>query len=144
LETLPKYTEDGPEMLKMSKEDYVTMKAKEKGIPTQELRRGATPSTEGGKDGGPSGGKFSRDSKNKKFNAFREMEKMKRGGVPDLAKISEGVAVVGKPVQEVFEGLGKRGRDDDEGKGKKFVKRSDVSRAFPSDRSQVSTEIEMG
>jgi lupus La protein len=98
------------------------MKAKEKGIPEKELRRSSEPKQK--RENGPQG-KF--DKKDRKFNAFREMDKMKKGFAPDLAKIQDGVAVVGKPVVTAYEGLGKRGREDDGEKGKKVARTNDVS-----------------
>ena len=63
---------------------YVKMKAKEKGIDIKENRRG--------------GEKFEKNQfQDRKFNAFREMSKIKNGETPDLATIPTGTAVVGKP-----------------------------------------------
>ncbi|WVW87010.1 hypothetical protein I302_109066 [Kwoniella bestiolae CBS 10118] len=81
-ETIPKFTEDGEEMSKMSKDEYVKMKAKEKGIPDSEIHRGGKTDAK------------QRDS-GRKFNAFKEMDKAKKGISPSLAKIGDDVAVIG-------------------------------------------------
>ncbi|WWD20221.1 hypothetical protein CI109_104697 [Kwoniella shandongensis] len=110
-ESIPKFTADGPEMVKMSKDAYVTMKAKEKGIPEDEIHKGR----QGSKSDGPVV---------KKFNAFREMEKAKKGQLPALAKIPDEVAIVGsRPQGQTGQRTNdrKRGREEDgeerEGKG---------------------------
>lgn len=82
------------------------MKAKEKGIPDGEIHKGRP-----------------NDSKNPgKWNAFKEMGKMKAGGHPALAKIPDEVKVVGKPSAGLH-GRDKRKRqhddDDEEGAAKK-------------------------
>ncbi|EIW71598.1 hypothetical protein TREMEDRAFT_37957 [Tremella mesenterica DSM 1558] len=100
-ESLPKFLPDGPDMLFMSKEAYTKMKAKEKGIPESEIHTNR-------KQGKSTGGG--------KFNAFRELEKMKKGESPNLAKIREGTAVVGSPLVAGADGKGakKRGREEDD------------------------------
>ncbi|WWC92727.1 uncharacterized protein L201_007686 [Kwoniella dendrophila CBS 6074] len=80
LESIPQYADE--EMSKMSKDEYVKMKAKEKGIPDSEIHKGGKPD---GKN---------RDA-GRKFNAFKEMDKAKKGILPSLAKIGDDVAVVG-------------------------------------------------
>ncbi|WRT69615.1 uncharacterized protein IL334_006604 [Kwoniella shivajii] len=104
LSEIPKFTEDGEEMVKMSKDEYVKMKAKEKGIPDSEIFKGKH-------DGGKS-----RDV-GRKFNAFKEMDKAKKGIIPSLAKIGDDVAVVGiRPgfTKGAKDGR-KRERDDEDG-----------------------------
>ena len=93
------------------------MKAKEKGIDQKTLHRGS-PSTDRStpapsENGANSTSKFSQNS-NKKFNAFREMDKLRKGGIPQLAKIPDTVAVIGKPLNFYDERSKKRERDDDE------------------------------
>lgn len=81
----------------MFRDAYVKMKAKEKGIPDSEVQRGK-PAVGG------------------KWNAFREMNKIKSGGSPMLAKIPDGVKVVGTPGgihQRERDNGRKRNRDDD-------------------------------
>jgi lupus La protein len=74
------------------------MKAKEKGIDERSLRRGkdAEPTSTTAEDG-TSAPRPSQPNP-KAFNAFREMDKLRKGGVPQLAKIPDTVAVVGKPL----------------------------------------------
>jgi lupus La protein len=91
---------------------YVEMKAKEKGIPQTEIQRG------GGKD-----------KSSAKWNAFREMNKIKSGGAPALAKIPDGVKVVGAPMggQRERDNGKKRSRDDDDEEGASKRERVEVS-----------------
>jgi hypothetical protein len=86
------------------------MKAKEKGIPDSEVQRGKP--TAGGK-----------------WNAFREMNKIKSGGSPMLAKIPDGVKVVGTPggiPQRERDNGRKRNRDDDGEEGSSKREKVDV------------------
>lgn len=106
----------------MSKDAYVKMKAKEKGIPESEISHG-------------------RQDRNKpaKFNAFREMERAKKGLPPSLAKIPSGVEIVGEaPSMENR----KRSREDDEegGKGKQQKKNEPVTIEFLGTTLDVDTE----
>lgn len=74
------------------------MKAKEKGIPDSEIHKG-------------------RNSDSKytgKWNAFKEMSKIKSGGSPMLARIPDGVKVVGKAPGFQKDNR-KRQRDDEDG-----------------------------
>jgi hypothetical protein len=92
---------------------YVKMKAKEKGIPDSEVQKGGNKSAGG------------------KWNAFREMNKVKVGGTPMLAKIPDGVKIVGAPGgihqgRERDSGK-KRSRDDDEEGGNAKREKVDVS-----------------
>lgn len=138
-EDLPKYIPDGEDMVIMTKyahcpfletktdkirESYVTMKAKEKGIDPTSFSR----------DGGEKGGR--RNAPSGKFNAFKEMDKLKNGQHPDLALIPDGVAVVGKPLASSQPGArsgdkgSKRERDgDEEEKPAKLAKKDEVSPA---------------
>lgn len=106
----------------MSKDAYVKMKAKEKGIPENEISRG-------------------KQDRNKptKFNAFREMERQKKGLNPSLAKIPNGVEIVGEAPS--FEGK-KRQREDDEegGKGKQQKKNEPVTIEYLGTTLDVDTE----
>jgi lupus La protein len=97
LPEIPKFRDE--EMIYMTKDAYVRMKAKEKGIDESEINKGGQ-----GRKG------------LNKFNAFREMAKMKHGQAPQLAKIPSGVDVVGKAVavDSGRERGVKRGRDDGE------------------------------
>jgi hypothetical protein len=108
------------------REAYVRMKAKEKGIDEKELIRGPKDgddaSSEKGSERSSSTNRNSSDSRHgvKGFNAFREMDKLRKGGVPQLAKIDKGVAVVGAPLNGY--GGGAHGNDrkrkaEDEGEG---------------------------
>jgi lupus La protein len=93
-----------------SRDAYVKMKAKEKGIPDSEVQRGKP--TAGGK-----------------WNAFREMNKIKSGGSPMLAKIPDGVKVVGTPGgihQRERDNGRKRNRDDDGEEGSSKREKVDV------------------
>jgi lupus La protein len=102
LAEIPKFRE-GEDMIYMTKDAYVKMKAKEKGIAESEIFKGNQ--TRKGAAGG-------------KFNAFREMDKMKKGQAPALAKIPAEVEVVGKAV--AVEGRGqKRDREDGDNKPSK-------------------------
>ena len=86
------------------------MKAKEKGIPDSEVQRGKP--TAGGK-----------------WNAFREMNKIKSGGSPMLAKIPDGVKVVGTPggIHQRERDTGrKRTRDEDGEEGSSKREKVDV------------------
>lgn len=78
------------------------MKAKEKGIPESELYKRKDNKS---------------DRHSSKFNAFREMDKIKKGMTPNLAQIKEGTAVVGTPKgvrSDSKSGEGKkRGREED-------------------------------
>jgi len=124
LSPVPEYTSESADMLVMSKwawhfsvdtnivrDAYVNMKAKEKGIDQKTLYRG-TPSTDTGTPG-PSEKGFSATSSGQKFNAFREMDKLRKGGVPQLARIPDSVAVVGKPMSG-YDKSKKRDREEDE------------------------------
>lgn len=86
------------------------MKAKEKGIPDSEVQR-SKPQTAG------------------KWNAFREMNKIKSGGSPMLAKIPDGVKVVGTPggIHRERDNGRKRNRDDDGEEGNAKREKIDVS-----------------
>jgi hypothetical protein len=91
------------------------MKAKEKGIPESEVQKGGSKPSQGGK-----------------WNAFREMNKIKSGGSPMLAKIPDGVKVVGTPGgihQRERDNGKKRSRDDDGEEGSAKRERVDVSLA---------------
>lgn len=84
----------------LHRDAYVKMKAKEKGIPEGDINRGGQSKSR------PEG----------KFNAFREMEKAKHGQLPSLAKIPDGVAIVGSrpEVKNLKAGENKkRSREDD-------------------------------
>lgn len=98
----------------MDRGAYVEMKAKEKGIPSGDIQRGG-----GGNKGSTA-----------KWNAFREMNKIKSGGAPALAKIPEGVKVVGTPMgasQRERDNGKKRSRDDDGESGDAKRERVEVS-----------------
>lgn len=93
------------------------MKAKEKGIPDNEVQKGGNKSVGG------------------KWNAFREMNKVKGGGTPMLAKIPDGVKIVGAP-GGIHQGQGrerdngkKRSRDDDGEEGSSKREKVEVGRA---------------
>lgn len=103
LPEIPKFGEE--DMLYMTKDAYVKMKAKEKGIDESEINKGGQARKGAGK-----------------FNAFREMARMKAGQAPALAKIPAEVDIVGKPV--AFDGSKKRSREDD-GDDKDGKKRRD-------------------
>ncbi|WOO84147.1 La [Vanrija pseudolonga] len=117
LELVPKFTADGPDMLKMSKDAYVTMKAKEKGIPSSEIQRG--------KGGQP-----------KKFNAFRELEKIKNGKPAQFANIPDTMEVVGERVTG-----SSRGNDRND---KKRPREDGEERAAKKERIEVPLTIEYG
>ena len=89
-------------MADQTRDAYVKMKAKEKGIPDSEIHKG--------KAGEKSTGKW---------NAFKEMNKIKSGGHPMLAKIPDEVKVVGKPtgLHQKDRDSRKRQRDDDDEEG---------------------------
>jgi hypothetical protein len=96
------------------------MKAKEKGIPESELHKGDSKPTAKGKQ----------ESRGGKFNAFREMDKQRKGEKPQFAKIPETVAVVGTPVAVKSDNGRKRDREEDgEGRPAKEA-RPDVSLSF--------------
>lgn len=82
------------------------MKAKEKGIADSEITKGRQSDSKYDKSG--------------KFNAFREMAKLEKGQQPSLARIQDGVAVVGKPIEQRHGGV-KRERTED-GDDKRSVK----------------------
>lgn len=92
---------------------YVQMKAKEKGIDQSTLHRG--------KQGelGDKGGKPKPDSAPRKFNAFKEMEKAKKGFLPALANIPDDVDIVGKRPEvkgrKAEQSNGKKRERDDDG-----------------------------
>lgn len=88
----PKFIE-GEELVIESKDSYVKRKCKEKGIPEGEIHR-------------------SRPDRNapRKFNAFREMNKIQEGRTGDLAKIPQDVEIVGKA--PAVDGGSKRKRED--------------------------------
>ena len=97
------------------------MKAKEKGIDQKTLHRGNTPGTESGRG---TAGDRSGNRPPPKFNAFREMEKLRQGGTPMLATIPDSVAVVGTPLNPPGRGQASdKGKSRDQGntleKGKK-------------------------
>ncbi len=102
------------------------MKAKEKGIAQRDLRRG-TPSTDRGtpapgeRDANGTSKKF-QQSNGIKFNAFREMDKMSKGGVPSLAKIPDTVAVIGKPLNFPDSGKKRAREEEADDKPKKAAK----------------------
>ncbi|ORX37808.1 hypothetical protein BD324DRAFT_645356 [Kockovaella imperatae] len=120
LEELPKFTPDGPSMTFMSKDAYVQMKAKEKGIDMKSSKRGPD---------------RHQRSVPGKFNAFKEMAKIEAGELPDLAKIAPSTAVIGKPpavrsTQRDGRDSNKRSRDrDDDGEDKraKWAKLEDLT-----------------
>lgn len=91
------------------------MKAKEKGIPDSEIYKGRP-------DGKSTG----------KWNAFKEMNKIKSGGHPMLAKIPDEVKVVGKPtgLHQKDRDSRKRQRDDDEEEGGAKKEKIEVSRVL--------------
>ena len=100
---------------------YVKMKAKEKGIPDSEVQRGKP----------QAGGKW---------NAFREMNKIKSGGSPMLAKIPDGVKVVGTPGgihQRERDNGRKRNRDDDGEEGSSKREKIDVRCSTIRRRAQL-------
>lgn len=86
----------------LRRDAYVKMKAKEKGIPEGDINRGGQSKSK------PEG----------KFNAFREMERAKHGQLPSLAKIPDGVAIVGSRPEvknlKAGENKKKRSREDDD------------------------------
>lgn len=89
------------------REAYVEMKAKEHGVDPKEWKN---------KSGA---NKFDRkkNDQGKKWNAFNEMDKLKHGKLPDMAKIPEGVDIVGKPITSSgsqAENKKKRQREDED------------------------------
>jgi hypothetical protein len=99
------------------REEYVQMKVKEKGLDPEAIFRGSATSTAG--PNRPASGRF---------NAFRELEKMKQGVQPQLAKIGDDVTVVGTPLKtEQGQRVNKkRERDDEDEEGKGKTARSEV------------------
>lgn len=92
------------------------MKAKEKGIPQGDIQRGG------------------KQNSTTKWNAFREMNKIKAGGAPALAKIPDGVKVVGTPMgagQRERDNGKKRSRDEDGESGDAKRERVEVSYTSP-------------
>lgn len=91
------------------------MKAKAKGIDQKSFNRG-TPSTDHGTpapgEGGVNGSRIPFD-KTQRFNAFKEMDKLRKGGQPHFAKIQDTVSVIGTPPS--FDREKKRNREDNEG-----------------------------
>lgn len=87
------------------------MKAKEKGIDTRTLRRSATPSTDRSTPA-PGDKKPFAQAAGIRFNAFREMDKIRKGIPPALALIPDSVAVIGKPLHTFVDKSRKRGREE--------------------------------
>ena len=86
-------------MLIYPRDAYVKMKVKEKGIPESEIHKGKTGANQN----------------TGKWNAFKEMNKLKTGGHPMLAKIPDDDKVVGKPSAGLHgRDTRKRQRDDDD------------------------------
>jgi lupus La protein len=102
-----------------SREDYVAMKVKEKGLDPKTIRRG-----NGRKDGDSSNKSRGPNEQTAPFNAFREMAKLRKGDVPRLAKIPDSVAVVGEPLFKPGQRGEKRERDEEPSKPRQTVSRA--------------------
>lgn len=100
-------------MADYGRDAYVKMKAKEKGIPDSEIHKGKSDKQNPGK-----------------WNAFKEMNKIKTGGHPMLAKIPDEVKVIGKATSLHQKGERKRPRDDDEEEGGAKKEKIEVSTVF--------------
>lgn len=86
------------------------MKIKEKGLDPSTIQRGNTDANRDKKAGGVA----------RKFNAFREMEKLKHGGHANLAVIPDGLAVVEGSGAAASSGPKRKREDgDDDNDGKK-------------------------
>lgn len=116
-----------------------TEERKAKGLPVDEerprTRKEATPSVNGEatdekpQRNGGGGGYQGRRNGSEKFNAFREMERMRKGFPVNLAPIPDTVAIVGKAMAVSTDSL-KRRRDDRDRDGddkRQKVSRNEVS-----------------
>ena len=115
-----------------------TQERKDKCLPVDEHRKkredtssdnkeGSKPSGNNGGGGSNKGGKRF-GGPNEKFNAFRELEKIKKGFQANLAPIPDTVAIVGKAVDVSTDTLKRRRDDRDGGEDKpKKVQKTDVS-----------------
>lgn len=109
--------------LTQPREAYVSMKVKEKGIDQKSINRG-TPSTDRGTPAPGENGvingtrKRFQEKSGQKFNAFREMDKMRKGGTPLLAMIPDTVAVVGKPLNFMTTDKGRKRERTEDGESK--------------------------
>ncbi|KAL1406572.1 hypothetical protein Q8F55_008278 [Vanrija albida] len=122
IESLPKFTEDGADMLKMTKDAYVTMKAKEKGIPSSEIQKG-------------------RGGQPRKFNAFRELEKLKHGKPVQLASIPDSMDVVGERVSGSRHGNDRK-RPREDGEERSQVKKEKIEEPLTIEYQGVTLECD--
>lgn len=121
LEEIPKFGDE--EMLKMTKDAYVRMKAKEKGIDESEIQKGGS--------GKPRVGN--------KFNAFREMAKANAGGSMQLAKIPATVDVVGTPATNTRNSSKRHREDDGEERASKIKKDEPLTIEYKGVTLEVDT-----
>ena len=110
-------------LLTPHRDAYVTMKAKAKGIDQKNVSRGPASADHGTPAPGDKGANGSKPpfDKAQRFNAFKEMDKLRKGGQPHFAKIPDTVAVIGTPPS--FDREKKRNREaDDEERPAKIAK----------------------